>query len=41
MIHGLPYGSQDPLVEIPEAIPGDRRLERLGHQAEPDGGVAR
>jgi len=36
LAHGLLHGSQHALVALPEAIPGDRRLEGLGHQPEPD-----
>jgi hypothetical protein len=36
----LCHGSQHTLVELPEAIPGDRRLERLDHQPEPGESLA-
>src|SRR6201985_2805938 len=38
--HCLPGGRQHTLVEFPEAIPGDGRLESLADQPEPDQAVA-
>src|SRR6185369_12775340 len=38
--HRLPGGRQHTLVEFPEAIPGDGRLESLADQPEPDQAVA-
>jgi hypothetical protein len=35
----LPHGSQHTLVELPQAIPGDRNLEGLVHQPEPGDAV--
>src|SRR5215831_2256568 len=40
LAHRLPRGRQHPLVEFPETIPGDGRLEGLADYPEPDQTVA-
>src|SRR6185312_12796537 len=39
LAHRLPGGRQHTLVELPEAVPGDGRLEGLADQPEPDQAV--